>query len=74
MVQQMCPYLGGRIGAAWLSLLSIIKHSRFLSTKHERTNNKQPHRSDRKRERFSQPEAGLQGYMLYLIPRTPHRP
>ena len=56
------------------SLLSIIKHSSFLSTKHERTNNKQPHRSDRERERFSQPEAGLQGYMLYLIPRTPHRP
>lgn len=69
--RQMCPHLGGRIGAAWFGLLSIIKHLTFYRQNTRAQTTPQEHRE---RKCFSQPEAGLQGYMLYLIPWTPHRP
>lgn len=46
------------------------------NTRAQTTNNPTgaPKAKMKKKKKFSQPEAGLQGYMLYLIHWTPHRP
>lgn len=56
------------------AFLSIIKHySFFIDETRERKQQTTP-QEHRERKCFSQPEVGLQGYVLYLIHWTPHRP
>lgn len=61
------PYQGGGIGAARLSLFKHNQALQFFTDKTREHKQQTTLQELRERKCFSQPEVGLQGYVLYLI-------